>query len=357
MSHPHVSGLPKTYGLTMKPTTTDDIFDLMESYVTSTALNVALETGLFWLLAEGPMDAKGIAEAQNIPLGRCQYWLQLLVSVGLLQQRPEGYLPSPTTRAAIMGSYSEETWSFLAKETRDRFPALLHLALHIHEPGSVWTALGLTPPDYFAQISRNSTTADRFTRMLYEIHLPLAEHIAQVLDMRGVDRLLDLGGGSGVVSLALLRRYPQLTAVVVDIPNVCKAGRSIAAENSLDDRISYHAADYHSDELPSGFDMVLECDAGPCTESLLGKIRTSLNPGGRLVVVDQFAPLRGVAPSTWLYWAFLASLENPNFTLPTAAEVQKRMEQAGFQVLHQQRLPHHDVLRWSSDWTLIEASK
>lgn len=37
-------------------------------------------------------------------------------------------------------------------------------------------------------------------------------------------RLMDLSGGSGVVSQALLQRHPELTAAVVDIANVC-AGR------------------------------------------------------------------------------------------------------------------------------------
>lgn len=53
------------------------------------------------------------------------------------------------------------------------------------------------------------------------------------LDMTGVNRLLDLGGGSGVVSLALLRQHPHLTSTAVGIEDVCIAGREIAQENSL----------------------------------------------------------------------------------------------------------------------------
>jgi hypothetical protein len=71
---------------------------------------------------------------------------------------------------------------------------------------------------------------------------------------------------------ALLRRYPHLTAVVVDIANVCAAGREIATENSMEDRITYYAADFLRDELPSGFGMVLECDAGPYSEALFRRI-------------------------------------------------------------------------------------
>jgi len=341
----------------MKPGTTDDVFDLMDSYVTSAALNAAMELGLFWLLAEQPLDKEGIAHALDIPINRCQYWLQLLSSMGLIEQGSEGYAPSSTTRAAILNAYSQETWAFLAGETLDRFPAVHDLALRIRQAGSAWAVQGLTPPDYFTQLLQSPERARRFTRMLYEIHLPLAEQVAESLDMSGVDRLMDLGGGSGVVSLALLRRHHHLTAVVVDIANVCAAGCEIAAENSMEDRITYYEADFLHDDLPSGFGMVLECDAGPYSEALLRKIRTALNPGGCLAIVDQFAPTEGVAPSSWLHWAFQASLENPNFTLLTVTEVQSRLKQAGFQLLSERTLPHNEVLRWSSDWILIEASK
>ena len=68
--------------------------------------------------------------------------------------------------------------------------------------------------------------ARRFTRMLYELHHALADELAGCLDMSDVDRVMDLGGGSGVLSMALLRRNPHLTAMVVDVANVCAVGRS-----------------------------------------------------------------------------------------------------------------------------------
>jgi SAM-dependent methyltransferase len=341
----------------MQPVTTDQVFDLVESWATSAALNAALELGLFWLLAEQPMDAARVAQALDIPTNRCQYWLQLLSSTGLVEQGLEGYAPSATARTAILDAYSQDTWAFLAREARDRFPAVHDLALHIHDGRSTWAIQGLTSPDYFAQISQSPKRARDFTRMLYEVHLPLAEQVAGALDMSGVDRLMDLGGGSGVMSLALLRRYPHLSAVVVDITNVCAAGREIAAENSLEDRIAYLTADYVRDELPTGFGLVLVCDSGPYDRALFRKIRTVLNPGGRLVIVYQLAATEGIAPPSWLHWAFLASLENPDFSLLTVTQIRSRLKQAGFQLLSERTLPHSEVHRWSSDWVLIEARK
>jgi SAM-dependent methyltransferase len=341
----------------MKPNTTDDVFDLVDSNLTSAALGAAMELGLFWLLAEQPLDAAGVGQELGIPTNRCRYWLQLLESVGLVEQVSNGYAPSATARTTILDAYSWETWAFLAQEACQRFPLVRDLALYIREPGSVWAAQGLTAPNYYAQIARNPERARRFTRMLYEIHLPMADALAQCLDLSGVKRLMDLGGGSGVISLALLGRQPHLEAVVVDMPNVCAAGREIAEERSMAKRVTYREADFLQDELPTGFDLVLECDVGPYSEALFRKIRAALNPGGRLVVVDHFVSDADVAPPSCLFWAFEGSLANPDLVYTTTDEIQARLARAGFQVLSESVLPPAEVLRWSDDWVVIEARR
>ncbi|MHC4083496.1 MAG: methyltransferase, partial [Planctomycetota bacterium] len=241
--------------------------------------------------------------------------------------------------------------------TRVRLPAVRDLAVHIREPGSTWEAQGITPPNYFDEIVESPETARRFTRMLYEIHVPLADELAGLLDLDAVDRLMDLGGGSGVVSFALLRRYPGLSVTVVDIENVCAAGREIAQENSLEDRITYHTADFVRGVLPSGFDMALACDTGRYSEAVFRKVHTALKPGGRLVVADQLAPAEGVAHPARLDWAFLASMRDPDSPVTTAAKVQTRLTQAGFKFLSESALLPGTPDRWSGEWVVIEASR
>jgi hypothetical protein len=58
----------------MVPQTTDDVFDLVDAYLSSAALGTALELGLFWLLAERPLDAAGVGRELGIPTNRCRYW-------------------------------------------------------------------------------------------------------------------------------------------------------------------------------------------------------------------------------------------------------------------------------------------
>jgi SAM-dependent methyltransferase len=341
----------------MKPENTEDILELMNGCVFAAVLGAAMELGLFWLLAEKPLSASQLAQDLDIPLNRCNYWLQILCRLGLLEESGQGYAPSTIAREAILNVGSQETWAFQAREDRDLSLCVQDLALNISRPRSARQAQNQTPTDYFQQLEQDPVYTERFTRKLYQIHRSLADQLASMLDLQGAQRLLDLGGGSGVVSFALLRKYDGLTCVVVDVESVCQAGRVIAAENKLENRITYLAADFSTDDLPTGFDMVLLCDVGSFSETLFHRIHNVLNPKGRFIIVDKFASDKTGAPPSRLLSAFLTSLESPSQSVDyiTAEVVQTRLGQAGFRCISTTPVPHKDNLPWNIDWIMIEA--
>jgi SAM-dependent methyltransferase len=189
------------------------------------------------------------------------------------------------------------------------------------------------PKDYVQKMRASYPRAREFTRMLYELHQNLGNELAALLDLANVHRLLDVGGGSGVVSFALMRKHPGLTATVIDIENVCIAGREIAAENALADRIEYLPADVDRDDFPGDFGLVMLRDVPFLREDLYRRLWKSLNPGGRLVIVFHFSPAENVAHPRQLVWSFLDSLEDPDFGYPTIAQTQAQLAQAGFHPL------------------------
>lgn len=343
----------------MRPNTTEDVFELIDGFVIAAVLGAAMEMGLFWLLAEKPMSSEEIAERLDIPFNRCRNMLQLLEKTGLLVESATGYSPSDTTRETILDVYSRETWAFLAHSYRVETPAVRELAVNICKPVSTWELQDLKPPDYFEQIQKDADYAARFTRMLREIHLELAEEVAGMLDLHGTARLMDIGGGSGVVSHTLLRKHPDLTSVVVENEHVCPVGLEIARENNLEDRISYLAADFVKDDLPGSFDLAMMCDVGPQNVGIFRKINAALNDNGRLVIVDKFAPDRNTAVPSRLVWSMLGSLQRPaqDYDLKTADRVIIRLQQAGFRDCMARPVQCEERIRWSQDWTLIEARK
>ena len=336
----------------MKPLTTkEDVNSLFDAPTASAALGAAISTGLLWMLAEKPMDGDAVSRALNIPGKRGHYWLQYLESFGVLETTPQGYVPSELICTTILSSRSRESWQHTILDESEKDACVHGLAKFISEPGSLWTVQGLAEPLHYVEKMRlDPQRAREFVHLLFEVHQTLAQQITDILDLRDVERMMNLGGNSGVISMALLRKYPRLTSTVVDIENVCMAGREVAEQQGFSDRISYYPAEFDCDEFPIGFDLILKCDVSVYKMELFKKLHRCLKPGGRLIFVDHFSPAENLAPLTRIDWTFLASLQDPDYCLPTPDEVKALLTQIGFDVAS----GHHISGR---GWIVLEAQK
>ena len=254
-------------------------------------------------------------------------------------------------RTAILDANSRESWRHLVVDEQEKDAGVHGLPQFISEPGSLWAVQGLGEPiSYIDRMRASSKSAREFTRTLFEVHQDLTNQLAERLDLTGVERMMDLGGGSGVISMAFLRKYPALTSAVVDIENVCIAGREIAWEVGFADRISYHPAEFDTGEFPSGFDLVLQCDVSVHGVELLRKIWRSLTPDGRFIFVGHLSPADNLAPPTRLEWTFLDSLHNADYGIPALSEFRMQLAQAGFDASDE----HHI---FGKGWTVLQARK
>jgi len=326
----------------------DDVDELLEAPIASAALAVALELGLFWTFEDGPRTVRSIADEYDIPETRCGYWLSALAALGLLEETDDGYAVSSTGRSAILEGRSREAWRYLAMEAREASPLAVDLAHRIGRRGPV-TDDPAAITGYVDKLRSDPERARRFTALLYELHAWLAEAVAQTVDLGETRRLLDVGGGSGVISLALLRHNPDLAAVVVDIPVVCEAGRAIADRTEEASRISYLPIDYWGEELPTGFDVVMTCDA-QFTPPLLAKIAAALRDGGRYLLVDRWFDTGPSQRAALARDLFGFSLVDPETGFPTIEEVYGDLRSVGLE-------PASSVELARPPWRVIEARK
>jgi SAM-dependent methyltransferase len=324
-----------------------DVNDLLGAYLPSAALASALELGLFWRFQDGSRSVRSVAGDFDIPEARCRAWLATLAALGLLDETEDGYDLSSVGRDAIVGSWSPEAWRYLAMEAREHTPLVADLANRLGRRGPVTDDEDATT-DYVEKLRADPDRARRFTELLYELHGWLGEAVAEVVDLRGARRLLDVGGGSGVVSLALLRRNPELTAVVGDIPAVCEAGRAIAARTDETARISYVPIDFR-DEVPEGFDVIMTCDAR-FTRPLLGRIADALPVGGRYLLVDRSFDTGPSQRAALAMAEFEDALGDPDHVLPTIEQVYEDIRVVGLEPA-----PYAELER--PLWKLIEARK
>lgn len=128
---------------------------------------------------------------------------------------------------------------------------------------------------------------------------PYAENdyagIAAVIDPSG-GTVIDAGGGTGALAVALLRGRPGIQAVVLDRPEVAALG---AVPDDLDGRLRFQCGDLFGPWPVRGEGVVLarvlhDWPDEACG-TLLAHARDALAPGGRLYVVELLRPDEGFA--------------------------------------------------------------
>lgn len=118
-----------------------------------------------------------------------------------------------------------------------------------------------------------------------------APDVMTLIDLDGVTRVLDLGGGSGAYAMAFARARQELRAVVFDLPEVTPLTRRYVREAGLSDRVSTVDGDLLTDDVGEGFDLVfisaiVHIFPPETNQRLVARAARALRPGGRVVVQD-----------------------------------------------------------------------
>jgi 2-polyprenyl-3-methyl-5-hydroxy-6-metoxy-1,4-benzoquinol methylase len=162
-----------------------------------------------------------------------------------------------------------------------------------------------------------------------------AAEVARKLRLpRGAQSLLDIGGGHGWYSAQLCRRYPRLTATVLDLPGSAAVGREIIAGAGLASQVRYRDGDATTADLGGGYDAVLCFNLIhhlPPHEvaRLFGRVHEALVPGGTLAVLDTFTEPGRRAPAAANFLGLFFYLSSGS-QVYTPAQLSGWLRAAGF---------------------------
>jgi precorrin-6B methylase 2 len=220
-----------------------------------------------------------------------EYLLNALVALKTLKKKGGVYCNTPaaarflagdapeSARAALMHTvHLWESWSTLTECVR--------AGTAVGRPERGKRRLDWTPP-FIAAMHRNA--------------LLRAPAVMKALDLSGVERVLDVGGGSGAYSIAFARASAGLSAVVFDLPGVVPLAERNIALAGMTGRVTTRAGDMHADDLGAGFDLVFisaicHMNSPDQNKALFRKAFAALVPGGRTVVQDFVVDPDGTAP-------------------------------------------------------------
>lgn len=256
----------------------DRLLGVAAGFMTAKMTFVANEIGLFAALgAHGATIEELAAKCEASPRG-VRIAADVLVACGLLERDGERYVNTPDTAAFLSGHGPFDLRTTLRYWDLVSYPGATNATRAIRTGQGVHDELGVEQTEAYERFVAESTT-------------PSALALAKVYDFSSHKRVLDVGGGLGTLLRPVLREYPSLTGVLVDLPTVTELARAELATGPTAGRVEVVAADVLVDPLPAGSDVVILAHLAHLFSpeqniTLLERLRDVTPPGGRLLLVD-----------------------------------------------------------------------
>jgi predicted O-methyltransferase YrrM len=297
------------------------IDDVIYRYRTAHMLNVAVENGIFTKLTS-PKKAQQLAEEIHHDPRATERLLNVLVASGLLIKSGEEY------------HNSVEAQTFLAEDGQNYIGDLVRITVGCN-------AL----LDHLKDILKKGSTLhgeidfDRI-QLLGHAQGALCEELDLVMnaiksmpEFLNSKRILDLGGGHGVYSMALAQSNSASNVALFDQPNIIEFAKGFIAEYEMDDKIRFMSGDFNADDIGTGYDMVFVSHVFYLLSDLnciLRKIYNSLNDGGIVVLNHWMMDDCRTSPKVSVIFDLYLSLISRDYGCRTVSEFNKLLGDAGF---------------------------
>lgn len=273
------------------------VLDLLRAHH-ATELLVAAVTHLnvFGLLAERPRTREELRDALQVADRAAHVLITALRAMGLATVDAHGRLvPSALAAEHLTPGTPFDLGDYAGLAATSSGVLSMVECLRTNRPvganrggsGAPFTSRAGTP-----SAMERPELARHFTLALAGRSRSVAPVVAERLSVDGARTVLDVGGGTGLYSIALLQRHPALRAMVLDRPQVLRVTAEQAARHGVANRLDCVAGDMFTDPLPEA-DLVLlsnllhDWDAPDC-ERLVRRCAGSVRPGGKLVIHDAF---------------------------------------------------------------------
>jgi demethylspheroidene O-methyltransferase len=309
------------------------LFDLVAGFTYTQTLAAAVESGLIAALAESPQSVDDVAKRTELPAGGALRLLRAAAALDLAERVGERWTLGQAG-AALVGNpgiaemvahhrllYADLTDPLALLRRGGGGGALQRFWRYAGDPGT-----------------GEAADVDAYSRLMAASQPLVAAQIIESYPFARHARVLDVGGGEGAFLAALGAAVPPLERGLFDLPAVVAR-----AHARLGDEVRLHGGSFLRDPLPGGYDLVTlvrvlhDHDDAPA-QTLLDRIAAALPAGGRVLIAEPMAGVRGAEPMGDAYFG-LYLLAMGSGRPRRVDEIATMLRRAGFRRLRRLRTP------------------
>ena len=300
----------------------------------SKALFAGLHMDVFTHLSDGPKTTQELSEKTGIPENRVKTLTTALNSIGLLDWNNGQYANSPGAEAFLSRESKYDFGDYLRYQIDQQMYPFLGQLNEVLDG-----TLASDVIDSYQHWMSDPEQAALYSNAQHAGSLGPGRTIARMIDLTGAKTLLDVGGGTGAMTIRLLEANPQLVSTIIDFPNVSEIGWRFITEANMVDRVRYIPSNALTAEWPKQQDAILMSYLfsgilGKDVPRLVQYAFDCLAPGGKFLVHDFMVEEDRSGPHLAALWQLQHMAFTPVAHSITAGWLKSEMKKVGFVDIH-----------------------
>jgi O-methyltransferase len=269
------------------------VYFLSQGAIITGSLALAAELGIADHLVDGPRSSEELAQASSTHPRSLYRLLRLLCSVGVFTEiQPDSFAQTPLSeclRTGVPGSMRSWLRMIGLKNMRHMHAEALH-SIKTGEP----VFERVTGMGFFEYQAAHPEEGEIFNQAMKDMGQGGGAAVVQSYDFRGIDKIIDVGGGHGTLIAPILQKYTEMTGILFDLPHVAESARESIASAGLAQRCEIVGGDFFK-SVPAGCDAYLlrwiihDWDHDRAL-TILRNCRQAMGERSRLLLIESVIP-------------------------------------------------------------------
>lgn len=267
------------------------VLELIDAFRRSKTMFTAVSLGVFEALHDGPADVHRLAARLRTGAGPLERLLDACVGLGLLRKQDSMYTNETLAETYLCDASPWSMTGYVRYSDEALFPMWAHLEDAVREGSHRWTQTFGWQGSLFDHFFKTEERQRSFLRGMHGFGQLSSPAVTAAFDLSRFRRMADLGGATGHLAIAACERYPELRAIVFDLPRVIGMAREYVDASPARERIELRAGDFFTEDLPPAdlyaMSRILHDWNEDKIRVLLRKICAALPSGGALLIVEK----------------------------------------------------------------------
>ncbi len=327
------------------PVSPEPLYRLLFGRPITQILLTAYDLKVFGTLAQEPATLPELSRRLHLPEHSLDMLLHTSVALGLLRKEGERFHNSALAEQYLIEGKPYYLGGLIEHFRHQVFGAWEHLKEAILEDGpQMGKVMGKEKIDIFQMTEGADQQTELFISAMHNLSVSDGLLLAEHFDFSRFSHVLDVGGGSGALCLAIASRFPALRATVMDRPQVCQVAARYIEEAGLGERVNAYPGDAFQDPYPKEIDVVLfslflHAFGLKRSAPLLQKAFNALPSGGCVLIFEPVLQADRTGPLSTLLSSLNMLVVTPSGGDVTADEYCRWLSDQGFKDIFYEPVP------------------